>query len=234
MEKKIISNCRKRIPRANADWEQESWEKGHFVCGVDEVGRGCLAGPVVTCAVVLHPGKTASLLADSKLLTKEERELVSAWIKQNSWHAFGMVSHQEIDRFNIYQATKKAMKRALMHVIELAGHVPELIIVDAMNLSFGRHVLSQSELIDVPKAEQASISVAAASILAKVKRDELMNTFESIFPGYSLSQHKGYATSVHCESIEIEGSCIIHRETFLKNLNEHKRGEYGQQISLFG
>jgi ribonuclease HII len=234
MEKKIRPNKQKRIPRAKASWERESWRLGHFICGVDEVGRGCLAGPVVTSAVILHPQATFVLLKDSKILTKDERITAAQWIKQHSWYAFGVVSHQEIDRFNIYQGTKRAMKRALMHVIEQAGHIPERIIIDAMNLSFGVHTLSQAELICVPRAEQASISVAAASILAKVKRDELMNVLGHVFPGYSLGRHKGYATSVHCKAVECEGRSIIHRVTFLKKLEWRKRELYERQGKLFG
>lgn len=233
MEKNGNVNKHKRIPRAKAKFEREVWKIGQLVCGVDEVGRGCLAGPVITSAVVLHSGKQFELLKDSKVLTKEQRVRAAKWIKQHSWCAYGIVSHQEIDRYNIYQATMRAMKRAVMHVVAQMRCLPGRIIVDAMPLRFG-DALKDVEIFHFPEAEQASISVAAASILAKVKRDELMNVYGRIFPGYALSQHKGYATAAHRKFVQKEGRSIIHRVTFLKNFNYGSSEEhYERQIELF-
>ena len=216
MEKNDRINKRKRIPRAKVKLELEVWKMGQLVCGVDEVGRGCLAGPVVTSAVVLHAGKRFELLKDSKLLGKEQCVRAAKWIKQHSWYAYGIVSHSEIDRYNIYQATMRAMKRAVMHVISQMTCLPARIIVDAMPLKLDGW-LNDIEIMYFPEAEQASVSVAAASILAKEKRDELMNVYGRIFPGYALAQHKGYATSTHRKLVQQEGRSIIHRVTFLKN-----------------
>jgi len=126
----------KRIPSAKSNLEREAWRNGVYVCGVDEVGRGCLAGPVVTCAVILYPKKVFSLLKDSKILTKDQRVRAAKWIKCNSWYAYGIVSHYEIDRYNIYQATILAMKRSIMHVFSQVDQCPKKILVDAMPLTF--------------------------------------------------------------------------------------------------
>lgn len=234
MEKNNPTNKRKRIPRAKSFFEREAWQNQLLVCGIDEVGRGCLAGPVVTAAVILERNKTFILLKDSKLLTKEQRIRAAKWIKQNSWYAYGIVSHQEIDQFNIYQATLRAMRRAVMHVIDKLPQLPAKIIVDAMPLTLGCESLKDVEIIHFPFAEQRSISVAAASILAKVKRDELMNVYDKIFPGYALAKHKGYATPSHRSLVKDLGHSIIHRETFLRKLDAEEEALCEHQIELFG
>ena len=233
MEKNINIKKRKRIPRAKVTFEKEAWQRGGLLCGIDEVGRGCLAGPVITAAVVLYPKKVFPLLKDSKLLSHDQRVRAAKWIKTHSWYAYGIVSHHEIDCYNIYQATKIAMCRAVMHLMSQLPQLPQKIVVDAMPLSFTDGPLQFCDIVSIPFAEQQSVSVAAASILAKVKRDELMNIYEKIFPGYALAQHKGYATTIHRYSIFTEGRSIIHRNTFLKDLKEMQGDEYEQQIALF-
>jgi len=233
MEKNGYPNKHKRIPRAKSTFEREAWRQHTFVCGVDEVGRGCLAGPVVTAAVILESKKTFILLKDSKLLTKDQRVRAAKWIKQHSWYAYGIVSHQEVDCYNIYHATMRAMKRAILHVMAKIPDIPTKIIVDAMPLKFVSGSFKNIEIIYFPFAEQRSISVAAASILAKVKRDELMNVYGKIFPGYALAKHKGYATRMHRSCVIEHGRCLIHRQTFLKKLDEGVREVYEQQIELF-
>lgn len=234
MEKIVIVKRPKRIPRAKSERERAVWERQGLVCGVDEVGRGCLAGPVVTAAVVLYPWATYALLKDSKVLTAPQRVCAARWIKEHSWYAYGMVSHAEIDRYNVYQATMHAMKRAVWHVNTLVPHNFERIIVDAMPLVFTQEPLAGAHVEHFPFAEQESISVAAASIIAKVKRDELMGVFESLFPGYQLAQHKGYATSMHRQSIVQHGASIIHRNTFIGAIRVPKeQDEHTEQIELF-
>lgn len=234
MEKIVVVNRVKRIPQAKSERERAAWERHGLVCGVDEVGRGCLAGPVVTAAVVLYPGVTYALLKDSKVLTAPQRVRAACWIKEHSWYAYGMVSHAEIDRYNVYQATIHAMKRAVWHVNTLVPGGFEKIIVDAVPLVFVQEPLAGALVEHFPFAEQQSISVAAASIIAKVKRDELMGIFEQIFPGYLLAQHKGYATSIHRQSIVQHGASIIHRNTFLGAIRVPKeQHERGEQIELF-
>lgn len=224
----------KRIPRAKSSIERELWANGGLVCGLDEVGRGCLAGPVVTAAVILHPRATFALLKDSKVLNAQQRARAAKWIKQHSWYAYGMVSHREIDTYNIYQATLCAMRRAVAHVVWQAPHMPSLIVVDAMPLSFHAGTLKTITVESFPFGEQRSISVAAASILAKVKRDEMMHEYDRLFPGYALKGHKGYATSVHRRCVHECGRCLIHRKRFLEHLQAEERTlSYEYQIELF-
>lgn len=209
------------------------WSHSALVCGVDEVGRGCLAGPLVTAAVILHPWQQFSLLKDSKLLGEKERARAAKWIAQHSWYAFGIVSPSEIDQYNIYQATLRAMRRAVVQVIERAGTQPAKILVDAMPLAFSCSVLGDIEVEFFPFAEQESISVAAASIMAKVKRDAMMDEYHTLFPGYELDGHKGYATKVHREHVVHLGSSIIHRKTFLVNSDAWRDTPHGTgQISI--
>jgi ribonuclease HII len=225
---------RKRIPRAKSVIERELWKAGGLVCGLDEVGRGCLAGPVITAAVILHPKATFALLKDSKVLTAPQRVRAAKWIKQHSWYAYGIVSHREIDEYNIYQATLCAMRRAVAHVVCQVPHLPSLIVVDAMPLTFAAGVLKTVAVESFPFGEQRSISVAAASILAKVKRDELMNVFDRLFPGYALKTHKGYATRTHRCCVHSDGRCLIHRQRFLSHLQAEERANtYEYQVELF-
>lgn len=234
MEKITSLIKRKRIPRAKSVIEREVWKLQGLVCGVDEVGRGCLAGPVVTAAVVLFPKMTFALLKDSKLLTKEHRVRAARWIKEHSWYAYGFVSHREIDQVNIYQATILAMRRAVFHVCASMPCLPSRIVIDALPLTFDYTVLNDIPVDHFPFAEQRSISVAAASILAKVKRDELMGDFEKIFPGYALSLHKGYATVKHRTCVAQLGSSIIHRRSFIEQIVvPEEKGEYELQGSIF-
>ena len=232
MEKIASISKHKRIPRAKSVIERAMWEHQGLICGVDEVGRGCLAGPVVTAAVILYPKATFALLKDSKLLTKEQRERAARWIKEHSWYAYGMVSHDEIDRLNVYWATKCAMKRAVLHVCASMTCLPGKIIVDAVPLSFDLTALAHIPVEYFPFAEQQSISVAAASIVAKVKRDELMGEFEKLFPGYALAIHKGYATEQHRNCVTQLGRSIIHRKTF-EYCVHNNGGAHERQISLF-
>ncbi len=234
MEKLASVVYAKRIPRAKSHRERVAWQQHELICGVDEVGRGCLAGPLVTAAVILHPNCQFSLLKDSKVLTAPERIRAAKWVRTHSWHAYGVVSHQEIDQFNIYQATLHAMRRAVIHAIQHAPKLPSGIIVDAMPVAFAHGALADIPVDFFPCAEQESISVAAASIIAKVKRDELMRIYDNIIPGYALYHHKGYATKLHREHVAVLGASIIHRKSFLKNMarwgKEHEHTE--QQVSL--
>lgn len=235
MEKFITSVKVKRIPRAKSDIELHAWHNAGLICGVDEAGRGCLAGPLVTAAVILYPKQQFSLLKDSKLLTAVERARAAKWIKQHSWYAYGIVSHFFIDQYNIYQATLHAMRRAVAQAVHVSPQLPAKIIVDAMPLAFDSGILHRVPVEFFPFAEQQSISVAAASILAKVKRDNLMNLYDLLFPGYLLNIHKGYATARHRACVHTCGESIIHRQSFLNNVSlwGHEDGEIGGQIKLF-
>lgn len=219
-------------------YEQAAWEKQAYVCGIDEVGRGCLAGPVVTAAVVLFPFASHSLLKDSKILSEKKRLEAAEWITHNSWFSYGIVDNREIDRINIYQATKIAMKQALygLYSILPTSTYPSLIIIDAMPLQ-APFLPSLPEILSFPYGESRSISIAAASILAKVKRDALVSRLERSFPSYTLATHKGYATNNHHQELSSSGASLLHRTTFLKKISAQERTDYAstpeRQISLF-
>lgn len=233
MEKKERIIRAARIQRSSSTIERGCWREQGLICGVDEVGRGCLIGPLVTAAVVLHPGARCALLKDSKILCAVQRERAARWIVQHSWYAIGMVSHDEIDTFNIYQATLRAMRRAVCNVISLLPQQLHLIVVDAMPLSFAHGELKEIPVQHFPFAESRSISVAAASIVAKVKRDAIMKRFDQVFPGYLLSEHKGYATASHRHSLACNGRCIVHRDSFLKKIQTYDEKPECEQQDLF-
>lgn len=219
---------RKPLFKKNA-FEVEAWAQNRLICGIDEVGRGCLAGPVVTAAAILHPGKNSRLIKDSKVLTPQERLKAYTWLIKNSWYGIGIVHHRLIDQHNIWHATLIAMKKALLHVMITAPEHPEFILVDAMPLE-----LSDTSYHGIPvqhfiKGESKSSSIAAASIIAKVTRDAMMTRFESVFPGYHLAQHKGYSTALHKTSLQKHHPSVIHRQSFLKNLFPAQEHDEHQQ-----
>ena len=215
-------------------FELETWGKNQLLSGIDEVGRGCLAGPVVACCLVLKPYKLHPLLRDSKILTENQRMVAAQWIKLNSWYGIGIIPHTIIDRDNIYQATKQAMRRAyyqLVHHPELPM-IPSTVIIDAMPLSFENNVTVHS----FTKGEQRSACVAAASIIAKVTRDALMQRIDSTFSGYGFASNKGYGSApIHQQALHSQGPCLIHRKTFLSSFLSERvsLGDSAQQTSLF-
>ena len=204
MEKKLSKRyC--GTPTHKNEIEQAAWANGYYVCGIDEVGRGCLAGPLVTAAVILPLNKTSRLLLDSKLLTEEERHKGALWVARHCWYAYGIVDNRTIDRYNIYQATLIAMKKALVHLVA-TGPRPSAILVDAMPLKLDDTGYLGIPVHYFPKGERKSSSIAAASIIAKVKRDELMGKFNDIFPGFHFDEHKGYSTKKHKDSLKANPS----------------------------
>lgn len=207
-------------------YEQAAWSENKLVCGIDEVGRGCLAGPVVAAAAILKNPKISRLVKDSKIMTPEERLQAFDWINANAWYAIGIVHHRLIDQVNIYYATQLAMKRAVMQLLVQVPQKPSCIVVDAMPIELKNF---DGEIIAFPHGESKSSSIAAASIVAKVTRDLLMQRLDSVFPGYALAQHKGYATAEHKLSLENQSTSLIHRATFLKSLSMLDES----QLSLF-
>jgi len=177
-----------------------------YIAGVDEVGRGPLAGPVVTAAVILDPNRPILGLADSKKLTEKSREILAATIKQDAlaW-AIGRAEPEEIDQLNILQATLLAMKRA----VESLSIVPSHALVDgnqAPNL--------MCPVTTIIKGDQTEPAIAAASIIAKVSRDKEMILMEEYFPGYGFAKHKGYPTKMHQDALMKLGVSEIHRRSF--------------------
>jgi len=214
-------------------FEKAAWEAQSVVVGIDEVGRGCLAGPLVTAAAILPPGKINRLLKDSKLMDLEERLRAFEWIKMNCAYQTGIVHNRIIDQHNIYQATLIAMKKALVNLLSQPIQRPSAILVDAMPLK-----LNDTDFADIPvyyfnKGEQKSSSIAAASIVAKVTRDTLMEKYDTLFPGYKLGQHKGYSTQCHTDCIKEQRHTIIHRISFLgATLTSMENDETNEQQSL--
>ena len=234
MEKISTKSRTKITPQAETTFELEIWDKNQLLSGIDEVGRGCLAGPVVACCLVLKPHKLHPLLKDSKILTENQRIIAAQWIKLNSWYGIGIIPHTIIDRDNIYQATVQAMRRAYYQLVnhpELPKN-PSTVIIDAMPLNFGPDVTVHS----FTKGEQRSASVAAASIIAKVTRDELMQRIDSTFSGYGFASNKGYGSApIHQNNLRTQGHCLIHRKTFLSSFLSERAslGDSAQQTSLF-
>ena len=192
-------------------WEIENshFEKGiRFICGVDEAGRGPLAGPVCAAAVILPPNVEIPGLNDSKKLSdKRRRELFPIIKEQAVAYGIGLASHEEIDRINILQATYLAMERALAQL----SIQPELALIDGNRAKdFGIPVQT------VVKGDSLSASIAAASILAKVTRDDLMTEAAQDYPQYQFDVHKGYGTKAHYAALTAYGPSPIHRMTFLK------------------
>lgn len=215
-------------------FEQAAWAQNQVICGLDEVGRGCLAGPVVTAAVILPIGKTHRLLKDSKLMLPEEREKAANWIKKNCWYATGIVHHRIVDDKNVYHATLVAMKKSLIHLMAITPVKPVQIITDCMPLNLFDTAYKDIPVHYFPFGERRSSSIAAASIMAKVTRDAIMRRMDIIFPGYSLGTHKGYSTPGHKKVIfEREKHLIIHRESFLNRLSSPEVDDLENQ-SLIG
>lgn len=209
------------------------WSKDQCVVGLDEAGRGCLAGPVVAAAVILPQKHTFLGLKDSKLLSAHDRESAFSWITKNCLSAVGIIDHHEIDRINIYNASKKAMIRALTTLIASGSQTPQAVLIDALSIPLvGTGLSVDTPVFWAPQGEHWSESIAAASIIAKVTRDRLMNVANRTFPFYKLEQHKGYSTKIHQEAILEHGRSLIHRETFLKNLFTVHVPDYGTQQTL--
>ena len=195
--------------------EEEVYAEGYTViCGVDEAGRGPLAGPVCAAAVILPRGHQIPGLNDSKKLTDKKRRELFPLIKEHAIaYGIGMATHEEIDEINILQATYLAMERAIS---QLEGKADMALIDGNRAKDFGMAVHT------VVKGDSLSANIAAASVLAKVTRDDLMVEMSKEFPGYGFEVHKGYGTKAHYEALRNMGPCAIHRMTFLKKFYGEK------------
>lgn len=198
-------------------WEIENqcFEGGvELVCGVDEAGRGPLAGPVCAAAVILPRNIDIPGLNDSKKLTdKKRRELYDVIISTAEAYGIAFASEQEVDEINILQATFLAMERA----VEKLYVSPDVVLVDG-----NRAPPLRFPVRTVVKGDSLSASIAAASILAKVTRDRLMEEQDTLYPQYGFAVHKGYGTKRHYAALTEFGPCPIHRQTFLKKFYEKK------------
>lgn len=190
------------------DFEKQARSEGFlFVAGVDEVGRGCLAGPVVAAACILDQNRAVpAKLNDSKKLTAKQRDEIGEELRANAL-AFGIgtVEAEEIDRINILEATKKAMSLAIAALAPAADY----LLIDALQLKLV--CLPQKAII---KGDSISYSIAAASVIAKTYRDALMADLDPQFPAYGFAEHKGYGAASHRAAIRKHGPCPLHRKTF--------------------
>lgn len=183
------------------------WQQGCQVAGVDEVGRGPLAGPVVAAAVVLDPRHLIEGIDDSKVLSPNKRNLLYELILENALAVgVGAVGPRTIERINILEASREAMRRALSYL----RVTPDVVLSDAMSLASRRF-----HTVSLIHGDARSLSVGAASIVAKVVRDRYMQELHVQFPAYGFDQHKGYPTRQHREALQLYGACRAHRASFL-------------------
>lgn len=198
------------------DFEDQARSEGYsLIAGVDEVGRGCIAGPVVAAACILdHEKPLPDGLNDSKKLDAETRSRIAEELRLSCIaYAIGQIEAEEIDRINILEATKKAMLTAIATITPSADY----LLIDALHLK--QTSLPQKSVI---KGDSISVSIAAASVLAKVYRDELMIDYDERFPHYGFASHKGYGCSTHYEAIREHGPCELHRMSF-KGVSQEKQ-----------
>lgn len=189
---------------------EKEYENYGYICGIDEVGRGPLAGPVVAGAVILPKDCDILYLNDSKQLSAKKRDELYDIIMQKAVAVgIGYASHEKIDEINILQATYEAMREAISKL----QVKPDILLNDAVTIP-------QVDIQQVPiiKGDAKSISIAAASIVAKVTRDRLMVEYDKVYPEYHFSENKGYGSAAHIEALKENGPSPIHRKTFIKNL----------------
>jgi ribonuclease HII len=192
--------------RCTLRYEKKAWDLGAArVAGVDEAGRGSLFGPVVAAAVILDPAYRVRGLRDSKLLPPERREVLAKRVREHAiaW-AIAAVDAACIDQINIYQASRVAMREAVVRLVPAADH----LLVDAMRLD------CELPQVAIIHGDALSASIAAASILAKVERDRMMREWDAVYPAYGLASHKGYSTPQHLAALRQHGPTPLHRQSF--------------------
>lgn len=188
---------------------EKKYQEYTYICGIDEVGRGPLAGPVIACAVILPKDCDILYLNDSKQLSEKKREeLYDQILSKAVAYGIGSVPPPRIDEINILQATYEAMQKAIQNLTV----TPDILLNDAVTIP--EVTIKQVPII---KGDAKSISIAAASIVAKVTRDRLMVAYDKVFPGYDFAENKGYGSAKHIEAIKELGLTPIHRRSFVKN-----------------
>lgn len=210
---------RRRVSLVGTSFEDEARSRGFgLIAGVDEVGRGALAGPVVAAAVILKPdAPLPEGLDDSKKLTAKERERIGEELRQTALcYGIGLVEPDEIDRINILEATRRAMMNALAELNPRA----DFVLIDALQLK--ECSLPQRAII---RGDSISASIAAASVIAKTHRDALMRGLHDHYPDYNFPQHVGYGTRQHLAALRAHGCCPVHRRSFRGVLPEGVRDE---------
>lgn len=192
-------------------YENDLRNKGYkYICGIDEAGRGPLAGPVVVASVIMPANSIIEGINDSKKVSEKKREkLYDLILEEAISYGVGIIGQDEIDEINILNATKKGLTMSLQELTQK----PDLIIVDA---------LTHIDTLGIPyesiiKGDAKCYSISAASIIAKVTRDRIMREWDKVYPQYGFAQHKGYGTSAHINAIKEFGPCPLHRRSFIKN-----------------
>lgn len=217
-EQAEIERARKKAEKLKLEQEriellceyEKEYDYCEYICGIDEAGRGPLAGPVVAGTVVLPKGSRILYINDSKKLSEKKREELFDVINKEALSiGVGIVNAERIDEINILQATYEAMRMAIHNL----NVTPDILLNDAVTIP-------QVDIQQVPivKGDAKSISIGAASIIAKVTRDHMMYEYDKLYPEYGFAKHKGYGTKQHTDAILEHGPCPIHRFTFLKNL----------------
>jgi len=215
---RLVESARKKVAAYERELErtkkmsvyEETYRDKGYICGIDEVGRGPLAGPVVACAVILPKDCDILYLNDSKQLSAKKREeLYDIIVEKAVGIGLGYVSPERIDEINILQATYEAMRQA----IDALPVRPDILLNDAVTIPG----------VDIPqvpivKGDAKSISIAAASIVAKVRRDALMRNYELVLPGYHFAANKGYGSAEHIAALKELGASPIHRKSFIKGI----------------
>ena len=192
--------------------ENEIYEKEHveYICGIDEAGRGPLAGPVVVASVIMKPDSFIEGVNDSKKVSEKKREkLYEQIIEEAVSYSVGIIDQNEIDEINILNATKKGLTESIKGL----RVKPERIIVDALD----KIDTCGIPYMPIVKGDAKCYSIAAASIIAKVTRDRIMRQWDEVYPMYGFSKHKGYGTAAHIAAIKEYGLCPLHRRSFTKN-----------------
>ena len=192
--------------------EQDLYNQGcNYICGIDEAGRGPLAGPVVVAAVIMPKDSFIEGVNDSKKVSEKKREVLYDEIISNCIsYGVGIIDHEKIDEINILEATRLGVKES----IEQLSQKPDIILVDALT-KIDTHGIPYKSII---KGDAKEYSIACASIIAKVTRDRIMRQWDEVYPIYGFAKHKGYGTEEHRKIIKENGPCIIHRKTFIKNI----------------
>lgn len=201
--------------KALKEFEDNLRKEGNkLIIGIDEAGRGPLAGPVAVGAVIMKPDSMLEWVNDSKKVTAKRREILYDRIIEDSvaW-SVQLVSEKEIDEKNILQATKEGLTLAIKDILSQVDEKPSIVIVDA---------LREIDTMGIPyesiiKGDATCYSISCASILAKVTRDRIMDEWDKVYPEYGFAKHKGYGTKMHIEAIRKYGPCPIHRRTFIKH-----------------
>lgn len=202
-------------------YENEAYQKGyHYIIGLDEAGRGPMAGPLVVGGVIFPKGFYDERINDSKKLTEKKREALYDLIVEKALaYDIEVISVEEVDKLNVYEASRTGMRR----IIERIGVKPDFALTDAMPL--GDDAIDHLSII---KGDAKSMSIGGASILAKVTRDRIMKDYAKIYPEYGFEKHKGYVTKAHKEALAKYGICPIHRRSF-----KPVQDVLHQQLSLF-